>query len=96
MGKYTLQRTKNFVGQMGRAGRNTKAFIKLLGSNADETAYGNQINISEQKMYQQQGKHFNKHGKDMGYTSKKAYEQGARDFINTNKNLESQKFLIKK
>jgi len=38
MGKYTLQRTKNLVGQMGRAGRNTKAFIKLLGSNADEAA----------------------------------------------------------
>jgi len=36
MGKYTLQRAKNLVGQMGRAGRNTKAFIKLLGSNADE------------------------------------------------------------
>lgn len=35
-------------------------------------------------MYQQ-GQHFNKHGKEMGYTSKKAYEQGARDFVKNNK-----------
>lgn len=35
-------------------------------------------------MYQQ-GQHFNKHGVDMGYASKKAYEQGARDFIESNK-----------
>jgi hypothetical protein len=46
--------------------------------------YGKQISISEQKMYQQ-GQHFNKHGVDMGYASKKAYEQGARDFIESNK-----------
>ena len=47
--------------------------------------YGKTINISEQKMYQQ-GQHYNKHGKDMGYSGKKAYEAGAREFINTNKN----------
>ncbi|GHU61056.1 hypothetical protein FACS189418_0010 [Clostridia bacterium] len=55
------------------------------GKSESSEKYGNQINVSEQKMYQQ-GQHFNKHGKDMGYTSKKAYEQGARDFIDTNKN----------
>lgn len=36
-------------------------------------------------MYQQ-GQHYNKHGKDMGYSSKKTYEAGAREFIKTNKN----------
>lgn len=35
-------------------------------------------------MYQV-GDHFNKHGREMGYTSKKEYEQAARDFFETNK-----------
>lgn len=41
--------------------------------------------LSEQKMYQQ-GQHYNKHGRDMGYSSKKEYEQAARDFFEQNKN----------
>jgi RHS repeat-associated protein len=46
--------------------------------------YGEQLEPSDQKMYQQ-GQHYNKHGKDMGYASKKEYEAGARDFIKNNK-----------
>lgn len=49
-----------------------------------DTNYGEQIEVSEQKMYQQ-GQHYNKHGKDMGYGSKKEYEAGAREFIAKNK-----------
>ena len=47
--------------------------------------YGSQIKVSGQKMYQQ-GDHFNKHGRDMGYTGKKDYEAGARKFIEDNRN----------
>ena len=36
-------------------------------------------------MYQQ-GQHYNKHGRDMGFESKKEYEAGARDFIERNRN----------
>lgn len=46
--------------------------------------YGDQLEVSDQKMYQQ-GQHYNKHGKDMGYGSKKDYEAGARNFIENNK-----------
>lgn len=35
-------------------------------------------------MYQL-GDHFNKHGKGMGFASKKAYEAGVRSFIENNK-----------
>lgn len=35
-------------------------------------------------MYQQ-GDHYNKHGRDIGYASKKDYESGARAFIENNK-----------
>lgn len=35
-------------------------------------------------MYQV-GDHYNKHGRDMGYVSKKEYEQAARDFFEQNK-----------
>ena len=42
--------------------------------------YGRTIKISEKKMYQI-GDHFNKHGRKMGYTSKKEYEAGAREFF---------------
>lgn len=31
------------------------------------------------------GQHYNKHGKDMGYGSKKDYEAGAQNFIENNK-----------
>ncbi|SFU33153.1 T7SS effector LXG polymorphic toxin [Butyrivibrio sp. M55] len=50
-------------------------------SNSD---YGKLVVVSEEKMYQQ-GKHYNKHGRDMGYSSKKEYEQGARDFLEQNR-----------
>lgn len=35
-------------------------------------------------MYQV-GEHFNKHGRGMGYSGKKEYEQAARDFFEANK-----------
>ena len=47
--------------------------------------YGSKLEISDQKMYQL-GDHFNKHGREMGYASKKEYEEGARAFIEENKN----------
>lgn len=37
------------------------------------------INVSESKMYQL-GDHFNKHGRGMGYESKKAYDAAAKEF----------------
>ncbi|MBQ3599592.1 MAG: hypothetical protein II992_00100 [Lachnospiraceae bacterium] len=51
-----------------------------------ETNYVESIVISEQKMYQQ-GQHYNKHGRDMGYSGKKEYEQAAREFFEQNKNI---------
>ncbi len=48
------------------------------------TGYGSRIKVSEQKMYQQ-GQHYNKHGRDMGFGGKKEYEAGARDFIEKSK-----------
>ena len=39
----------------------------------------NSIKISDKNMYQL-GDHFNKHGRDMGYKSKKEYNQAAREF----------------
>lgn len=50
-----------------------------------KTSYGKSIGISEEKMYQQ-GQHYNKHGRDMGYSGKKEYEKAARDFFEQNKN----------
>ena len=51
-----------------------------------DSEYGKSIVVSEEKMYQQ-GKHYNKHGRDMGYSSKKEYEQGARDFLEQNREV---------
>ena len=42
--------------------------------------YGRTIKISDKKMYQIDD-HFNKHGRYMGYVSKKEYEAGARQFF---------------
>lgn len=42
------------------------------------------IFISKQKMYQD-GKHFNKHGRNMGYTNKKEYNEAAINFAEENK-----------
>lgn len=38
------------------------------------------VEISEQKKYQI-GNHYNKHGKDMGFASKKEYAQAAKIFL---------------
>ncbi|MBQ3546350.1 MAG: hypothetical protein IJA34_15405 [Lachnospiraceae bacterium] len=37
-------------------------------------------------MYQQ-GQHYNKHGKFMGYSGKKEYEKAAREFFEQNKDV---------
>ena len=39
----------------------------------------NSIKISDKNMYQG-GRHFNKHGREMGYKSTKEYERAAREF----------------
>ena len=49
-----------------------------------ESTYGDQIEVSERKMYQQ-GEHYNKHGRNMGYATKKEYEATARVFIEKTK-----------
>ncbi len=41
------------------------------------------IKISDKKMYQL-GKHYNKHGREMGFNSKSEYDSAAREFANTN------------
>lgn len=48
---------------------------------AGKVSYGKSIKISEQIVFQQ-GKYFNRHGREMGYTGKAEYEAGA---INDNK-----------
>ena len=50
----------------------------------DDDGNGKSIEISDQRMYQL-GDHFNKHGREMGYTSKQEYEQAARDFFEANR-----------
>ena len=45
---------------------------------------GTDISVSEQKMHQD-GKHFNKHGRNMGYASKSEYNKAAINFANKNK-----------
>lgn len=40
---------------------------------------GSKVSISDKRMYQD-GFHFNKHGREMGYTSKKEYDASARAF----------------
>ena len=46
---------------------------------------GSSINISDKNMHQI-GKHFNKHGRDMGYSSKAEYNNAAREFVNSYQN----------
>jgi len=43
------------------------------------------ITLSDSKMYQL-GDHFNKHGRGMGYESKKAYDLAAKEFASINQN----------
>ena len=58
--------------------------IQFFQSSGDggkgESNYGDNIEVSSKKMYRD-GYHYNKHGRSMGYTSKKDYEAGAREFI---------------
>ena len=67
------------------SGYNSYESGELGGVEEENSTYGSRIVISDQKMHQQ-GDHYNKHGRDMGYESKKAYEAGARAFIADNKN----------
>ncbi|XCP84988.1 hypothetical protein ABXS75_18485 [Roseburia hominis] len=57
---------------------------KWKNEEATVLGYGEQLKISDQRMYQL-GKHFNKHGRSMGFGSKKEYDAGARAFIEENK-----------
>ncbi|MBV6714144.1 HINT domain-containing protein [Paenibacillus chitinolyticus] len=50
------------------------------------------IDISDSKMYQL-GDHFNKHGRGMGYASKKDYDAAAKEFANTHQSNPNAKIL---
>ena len=55
------------------------------GTVSKQGGFGESINVSDKKMHQL-GEHFNKHGRDMGYLSKKEYDAAAREFFYKNKN----------
>ena len=77
-----------FSSRMQRDVEFRKDFVEYaleMTDGEDENSYGKSIEISEEKMYQQ-GQHYNKHGRDMGYSSKKEYGQAARCFFEQNKN----------
>ena len=60
------------------------------GGGAFRGTKGASIQISDATMYQD-GKHFNKHGRDMGYASKKEYDAAAKEFARANlKNPDAQ------
>lgn len=88
--KETSQNIKNKYGSKINSTlksilEDNRGMVDLDGfRSAKKTSYGKSIRISEKKMYQL-GDHFNKHGRDMGYVSKKEYEQAARDFFEQNK-----------
>ena len=44
------------------------------------------IKINTTKKMYQDGKHYNKHGRAMGYASKKEYDQAAKEFVIANMN----------
>ena len=77
-----LGKTTNFIDEVAEATKPVEDLLDVFRKS--ETSYGKSIDISEQKMYQQ-GQHYNKHGRDMGYSGKKEYEQAARDFFEQNK-----------
>ena len=77
-----LGKTTNFIDEVAEATKPVEDLVDVFKKS--ETSYGKSIDISEQKMYQQ-GQHYNKHGRDMGYSGKKEYEQAARDFFEQNK-----------
>lgn len=68
---------KSGVSKVGKA-------IKNGIKKARKIKYGKSFELSKQKMYKQ-GYHFNKHGREMGYSSKKEYEKGARRFWKKNR-----------
>lgn len=56
--------------------------IKYPSIDSSKTYSGkNKINISDKEIHQV-GKHLNKHGRDMGYSSKQEYHNAAKDFAN--------------
>ena len=58
-----------------------KGFNLKENKETGKTTYGDSINISSEKMYQQ-GQHYNKHGRSMGYNSKAEYDAAAKEFVN--------------
>jgi hypothetical protein len=61
--------------------------INIIGKTGDEVVGKSTVNIciSDSKMYQL-GKHFEKHGRQMGYNSKKEYDAAAQNFVKTHLN----------
>lgn len=71
----------NRAGKVGGVvGKATSKVGKTIGKVRNKRAYCKNIKLSSKSMHQL-GDHFNKHGKEMGYKSKKAYEKGARQFV---------------
>jgi hypothetical protein len=68
--------------------------INIIGKTRDEVVGKSTVNIciSDSKMYQL-GKHFEKHGRQMGYNSKKEYDAAAQNFVKNHlNNLEAKVF----
>ncbi|MDT0124683.1 RHS repeat-associated core domain-containing protein [Paenibacillus sp. RRE4] len=65
----------------GSAGSKPKPSTSTSGQASQGTVKA--VNVSESKMYQL-GDHFNKHGRGMGYESKKAYDTAAKEFATKN------------
>lgn len=66
---------------------NQQAIKKVKPGNVSTpwyTTYRKNIELSPKQMYLL-GKHFNKHGREMGYHSKKEYDAAARAFVERNK-----------
>ncbi len=57
-------------------------YVTDIGIWVHNTDCPNPISVSDSKMYQL-GDHFNKHGRGMGYASKKEYDAAAKEFANT-------------
>jgi len=64
-----------------------------LSSNENIPSFRQQIKVLKDKEMHQLGKHFSKHGRQMGYASKKEYQQGAIEFVEKCKNNPAAKFF---
>ncbi len=53
-----------------------------IENNQNSSSNKNNIKIDNNKEMHQLGKHFNKHGREMGYSTKSEYQKAASDFAN--------------